>query len=100
MRIKKNIIWPLFTERMDEDFKKAIGHIYRFISQLRKIMLDRDKEIALAINSASVEVVDSEPTSEPDYGEPNFKLYKSGATWRLYAYTGETDGWVYFNSDG
>lgn len=100
MRIRKAIIWPIFTEKMDEDLKRAMRHIYKFVAQFRKIMLDRDKEVALAINSASIEIVDTEPSSEPDYGEPSFRLYKSGSTWRLYAYTGATDGWVYFNSDG
>ena len=72
----------------------STGVIKGFFQQLRKVSNDRDRELALAINSADIEIVTSAPTDEPDYGAPCLKLYDDGSDWHLYCYVGG-DGWKY-----
>ena len=94
MRIKPTNPWPLLPDEIT-DFKTLL----MFLRKLRQTWGDRDKKIALAINAGDIEIATSEPSDAPDYGEPQQKLFKSGATWRLYAYTGSADGWQYWDAD-
>lgn len=74
--------------------------VMQFIERLKTVLLARDRKIAEAINSADVEIVDAAPSDAPDYPEPQIKLYKDATDgWRIYAWTGATDGWVYFNQE-
>ena len=100
MRVRKSLSWPGLPDINIRNLSGTLTNIHRFFLQLRKAMDRRDQELALAINVGDIEIVSSEPSGTPDYKEPVFRLYKSGATWRLYIYTGATDGWVYFNADG
>ena len=100
MRVKKTLSWPGLPDISIKNLSATLANIHRFFLQLRKAMDRRDQELALAINGNDIEIVSATPSGAPDYEAPVFKLYKSGATWRLYAYTGATDGWVYFNADG
>lgn len=105
MRVTKLTHWPSLEAVNIEKpepaaINRGLDRIRQFALELRQVLHRRDMTIARAINQLDMEIVDAEPTDAPDYPEPVIKLYKSGATWRLYVYTGATDGWVYFNSDG
>ena len=100
MRVKKTSAWPGLPAIAIKNLSGTLTNIQRFFVQLRKVVDNRDQELALAINAADIEIVDAAPSGTPDYEAPVLRLYKSGATWRLYVYTGATDGWVYFNADG
>jgi len=105
MRITTLIHWPTpgsvkIEDADPEAINGALNRIRQFALELRQVLNRRDVNVARAINQLDIEIVEAEPTAAPDYPEPVMKLYKSGSTWRLYAYTGATDGWVYFNSDG
>lgn len=100
MRIKKSITWPDLPGLNIRELSGTLKALQRFLQQFRKIFNDRDRQIALAINSADIEIVSAAPSAAPDYEEPSLKLYKETSTWRIYVYTGPTDGWVYFNADG
>jgi len=100
MRIKKSIKWPDLPKLNIRDLSGTLKALEFFFEQLRKVFNERDRQIALAINAADIEIVSAAPSGAPDYGEPALKLYKESATWRIYVYTGPTDGWVYFNADG
>ena len=99
MRIRKSITLPEIPNADTNPIawiKRAAGALRRF----RQTLFERDIKIAQAINSMDFEIVTSEPSDAPDYGEPILKAYKSGATWRIYLYTGTADGWKYWNADG
>ncbi|MBC2741594.1 MAG: hypothetical protein HGJ93_00715 [Desulfosarcina sp.] len=76
---------------------KNIGGVIRYLMVLKKTIVDRDQQTARAINNNDIEIVTSAPSGAPDYPEPVLRLYKNGATWQLYIYTGATDGWKYVN---
>lgn len=89
MRVTKGIHWPELQDSENFDKKNLFGVIARtlnFLQRLRKTIDQRDKKIALAINAGDIEVVTSAPSAAPEYGEPVFKVYYSGATYRLYIY--------------
>jgi hypothetical protein len=100
VRVKKSLLWPKLPNIDLRNLSGTLSNLERFFQQLRKALDNRDQELALAINSGDIEIVSSEPSGAPDYEAPTLQFYKSGATWRLYVYTGAADGWVYVNADG
>ncbi|NNF99486.1 MAG: hypothetical protein HKM93_08920 [Desulfobacteraceae bacterium] len=95
MRIKRHIGWPDLPRLREQTIDARLRSIVVFFEKLRSTLTARDRQVALAVNAADIEIVNTEPSGVPEFEAPQLKLFKS-RSWRLYVYTGTPDGWVYF----